>query len=93
LKPDGVLAVHITNRFLDLRQVIATGASHFGHQARLIDYDGSGDPLDYRSTWALTSAEPKMFAHPLLAGSQAIEMRPSFKPWRDDYSSLFSILK
>jgi SAM-dependent methyltransferase len=93
LKPDGVLAVHITNRFLDLRQVVATGAVHFDRQARMIDYDGSGDQLDYRSSWALISADPKIFAHPLLADSQAIEVRPSFKPWRDDYSSLFAILK
>ncbi len=93
LKPDGVLAVHITNRFLDLRQVILTGAQHFGRQARLLDYDGSADPLDYRSRWALISAEPGIFDHPLLESSQPIEATQDFKPWRDDYSSLFSILK
>ncbi len=93
LKPDGVLAVHITNRFLDLRQVVLAGARQFDRQARLLDYDGSADPLDYRSRWALIGAKAAIFDHPLLESSQPIEIEADFKPWRDDYSSLFSILK
>jgi hypothetical protein len=32
--PDGILAVHITNRYLDLRPVVAAAAEHFGKDRR-----------------------------------------------------------
>ena len=35
LRPDGILAVHITNRYLDLKPVMAAAASHFGRTTLL----------------------------------------------------------
>ena len=93
LKPDGVLAVHITNRFLDLQPVIRSAADHFGYAARVFDYDGRAAELDYRSRWALVTRADALFDRAQLAGSREIPARPGFRPWRDDYSSLFAILE
>jgi len=93
LKPDGVLAVHITNRFLDLRQVIKTAADQFGKDVRVIDYDGAADLLDYRSRWALVGSDARFFGDKRLDDGKTVAAEASFVPWRDDYSSLFSILK
>lgn len=93
LKPDGVLAVHITNRFLDLRQVIKTAADRFGKDVRVIDYDGAADLLDYRSRWALVGSDARFFGDKRLADGKTVAAEAGFVPWRDDYSSLFSILK
>lgn len=92
LKPDGVLAVHITNRFLDLRPVVKTAADHFAKETRLVEFDGDDDRLVFRSQWALLSGDRAFFDHPALAGATPIPARRDFRPWQDDYSSLFSIL-
>lgn len=93
LKPDGVLAVHITNRFLDLQPVVKAAADHFAREVRLIDFEGDRDRLIFHSRWALISADPSFFSNPRLADATPIVARAGFRPWRDDYSSIFSILK
>jgi spermidine synthase len=93
LKPDGVLAVHITNRFLDLLPVVQTAATHFGKAARLVDHEGDRSELSFSSRWVLVSGDATFFDQPALQAAQAIEPRAGFVPWRDDYSSLLSVLK
>ncbi|HEY4659565.1 MAG TPA: hypothetical protein VIH11_08655, partial [Gemmatimonadaceae bacterium] len=53
LKPDGVLLVHATNRYLDLPPVIARVAQEKGLQALLISDPGESDEDDRasRSDW------------------------------------------
>ena len=92
LKPDGVLAVHITNRFLDLRPVVKTAADEFNKIVRLVDLQGDPDTLVLRSRWALISGDESLFAHPDLSASTAIAAPVGFRPWKDDYSSIFAIL-
>jgi len=92
LKPDGVLAVHITNRFLDLRPVVKKAADHYAKQVRLVDFEGDQDRLVFRSRWALISSDPLFFKHPRLIEATPISIEGDFKLWRDDYSSIFSIL-
>jgi hypothetical protein len=92
LKPDGVLAVHITNRFLDLQPVVKAAADHFGKDIRLVDFAGDRQRQVFRSRWALIGGDPAFFHHPQLADATRINARPGFQPWRDDYSSIFAIL-
>jgi SAM-dependent methyltransferase len=94
LKPDGVLAVHITNRFLDLQPVIKSAAESFGRQVRLVYFDGDSERLIFHSSWVLVSSEAGFFAQEQLRGAATeIEDRPGFRIWRDDYSSVFAVLK
>ncbi|MGI9135099.1 MAG: spermidine synthase, partial [Rhodoferax sp.] len=93
LKPDGVLAVHITNRFLDLRPVVQTAAAQFGKDLRLVDASGIPEKLVLRSRWALVSSDAAFFRHPALATASRFNAAPGFKPWKDDYSSIFSVLE
>ena len=93
LKPDGVLAVHITNRFLDLRPVVKTAANRFAKEVRMVDSDGVEGTLVLRSNWALLSNDAAFFKSPQLVGATRIADQPGFQPWKDDYSSIFSILK
>ena len=92
LKPDGVLAVHITNRFLDLRPVIKTAADYLGRPARIIDYDGDRERDIFRSRWAIIAQDDTFFRHDGFADAKLLADRPGFKPWQDDYSSLFAVL-
>ena len=72
LKPDGVLAVHITNRFLDLRPVIKTAADHFARDVRIVDVEGSQERGVFRSRWALISGDAAFFRHAALQDAQPI---------------------
>jgi hypothetical protein len=93
LKPQGVLAVHITNRFLDLRPVVKTAADHFGKDVRLVDSVGIPEKLVLRSRWALISSDTAFFQNPLLNGATTISTQASFRPWKDDYSSIISVME
>ena len=93
LKPNGVLAVHITNAFLDLVPVMQTAAVHFGKKIRLVDHVGDFTKLSFTSRWALVTADAKFFDNPMLKNAKVLEERNDFTPWRDDYSSLLSVYR
>ena len=93
LKPDGVLAVHITNRFLDLRPVVKTAVEHFGRDVRMVDSESFAEKLVLPSRWALISGDPAFFKDPRLSSATTIADQRGFQPWKDDYSSIFSVLK
>ena len=93
LKPQGVLAVHITNRFLDLRPVVKTAADHFQKEVRLVDAVGQPEKLVLRSRWALISSDQAFFQNPLLGGATNISPQANFRPWKDDYSSIVAVMQ
>ena len=93
LKPDGVLAVHITNAFLDLIPVVQTAADHFGKHIRVVDHVGDFSKLSFTSRWVLVTADEGFFDNSLLKNAKALEKRNDFFPWRDDYSSLLSVYR
>lgn len=93
LKPHGVLAVHITNRFLDLRPVVKTAADHFGKDLRMVDSEGNSEKLILHSSWALISSDAAFFKHPDLGAATAVVTPTKFRPWKDDYSSIVSVMQ
>ena len=63
LKPDGILAVHITNHYLDLLPVMAAVAQHFGKVALKYELDpGDQDKYCRSTTWVLIMS-PERAAH------------------------------
>ena len=94
LKPDGVLAVHVTNRFLDLIPVVKAAADNFGRQARLVSFEGDSDRLIFRSNWVLIHANGDFFARPEFKDvAHAVTARADFRIWDDNYSSVLAVLK
>jgi SAM-dependent methyltransferase len=94
LKPDGLLVLHITNRYLDLIPVVWTLADHFELSRVVIDDPGDYD-LYSRSIWMLLSRNSYLLAIPEIQ-SRAKPMNDYVSPvqlWTDDYSNLFQILK
>jgi hypothetical protein len=92
LKPNGVLAVHISNRYLDLAPVCARGAEALNREAMVV-YD-EGDSFSNSTTWVLITAEPGFFQSPFFHGANMYPpvADPSFRAWTDDYSNIVSIL-
>ena len=99
LTADGLLLVHISNRHLDLKPVVAAAAQE-GWTARLRLYRPSADEILNRqytsSMWVAMSPSPATIARLEAArpGSwQKFEGRAGFRPWTDDYASVLPVLR
>lgn len=95
LKPSGILAVHVSNRYLNLVPVVARNAHDLGKAA--IDVDDEDEVADYfaDSDWVLAAGDRNIFTDPSFkaSGISAAELRPKLRPWTDDYSNLFQIFR
>jgi spermidine synthase len=101
LKPDGVLAVHVSNRYLDLEPVVRLIAGDSGFGVAVINDDEVGEfQVDeftggaYTSDWMLLSSDAKVLSQPLIskAASEAPETPADARAWTDERSDLLSVL-
>ena len=95
LKPDGVLAVHISNRYLDLAPVCERGAEFVGKKATVVMDDASENTFANSTTWVLiTSPDNNVFQNSSFEGANMFPAKaePAFRGWTDDYSSILPIL-
>jgi len=93
LRPDGVLAVHISNRYLDLQPVVEGEARAADKAARTIDTDDDETVDVFSATWVLVFARNSGFEPDELKNSADIPSKRKVRLWTDDYSNLFRILK
>jgi len=95
LKPDGILALHISNRYLDLEPVCARGAQYFSKTAMTVSDDGEEAPYMSSSTWVLLTSRASWFDTLSFKGADmaAAKAAPNFRAWTDDYSNVYQILK
>jgi len=93
LKPDGLLALHLSNRWLDLKAPARGLAHSLGWRAGLIDSDDESGAGIRASTWVIVSGNSTFFK--MDAVRKAItewskEDRPPLL-WRDDFTSLWPV--
>ena len=96
LNPDGILAVHISNHYLDLEPVVVNLARQFNYKLALIDYDETDEEWwDYSSTWMLLTRSGTIINSPAIhnAASTVKTNQAKIPLWTDDFTSLFQILK
>lgn len=92
-KPSGILALHITNSYLDLKPVLFAAAKRLGLQASWLHSQGDGRATT-DNDWVLLSmgtnhAMPDAAARGV--AGQSVPVR-TIRPWTDDYSNLIQIL-
>lgn len=94
LKPDGILALHLSNRFLDLEPVVERIATSLGKATLLVETEDDEAGDCFGTTWVLVASEARLFAHKIFDGAgHPVPSRPGAPLWTDDYSSLYRILK
>ena len=95
LQPDGILALHISNRYLDLAPVCSAGAAYFHKEARTVTDDGEGGSYLNSSTWVLVTSHPQWFDSAAFNGADIspTPLKAGFRPWTDDYSNIVQILR
>ncbi|OGA43599.1 MAG: hypothetical protein A3G24_17970, partial [Betaproteobacteria bacterium RIFCSPLOWO2_12_FULL_62_13] len=94
VKPEGVIAFHVTNRFLRLAPVVKRIADEYRlHAALIIDEAEDNDSLA-KTDWVLVSRRRERLDHKEIADAASeITEIPGLRLWTDDFNNLFQILK
>jgi spermidine synthase len=94
LNPGGILAVHVSNLFLNLPPVVQEEAEHAGLHSLLVSSPDDDDVGAYSSDWVLVTANQDFLARKEIAEAGApINPVASLRLWTDDYNSLLPLLK
>lgn len=93
LKPDGVLAVHVSNTFVNLAPIVALAAKESGKTARAIFTPADLANGVSESVWVLVSTRAGFFENPALSESTPVGMVGNERVWTDDYSNIWRALK
>ena len=91
LETDGLLAIHISNRFIDLRPMVAALAAERGLIA--VMREGQPDIAEARnaSLWIVLSRDPDKLARLVMADPRAPWHGlpdPAERAWTDDFASI-----
>ena len=91
LKPNGVIAVHITNRYLNLAPVVQRLAKEFDFKSTPWHSPSDGDTNHMRTDYLLLSRDQAFIAaHPARPAPNARALEVPL--WTDRYHNLFQIL-
>ncbi|MFN3946337.1 MAG: spermidine synthase [Allosphingosinicella sp.] len=102
MAPDGIVLFHISNRYLDLQPVIAANAEALGWDSAMLAFAPDADEEARNETvsvWIAMSRNPDTIDRLVeLSGDerfqwQAIERRPGFAGWSDEFASILPLLK
>jgi hypothetical protein len=94
LKPDGIIAINVSNRYFNLPLEVYRLADEFDLGAALIE--NSGDAIQsYDSVWMLLTRNREFLELPAIAtvSTPRPSIPPGLRVWTDDYSNLVQILK
>jgi len=96
LAPDGLLVVHISNRYLDLAPVVANLAADAGLDGRLLVDDASDRPEGgARSTWVVLARRAVALEGLTSEHFTTIPIAPEPRVgvWTDDFHNLLSVFR
>jgi len=93
--PDSILAIHISNRYLDLDPVVRAIAERLGLKTIRID-DPENNEMVYMSDWMLMVRDPIALSAPEILATPGQPPPDDDKPWplwTDAYSNLMQVFK
>src|SRR5262249_54435923 len=94
IKSDGVIAFHLSNRYLNLAPVVGQIAHESGFQAVLVADRPPLSSLYTASDWVLVTRNAGFLRQPEIeSSSTSIEPRNDARAWTDQYANLFQVLK
>jgi hypothetical protein len=92
LKPDGILAIHTSNLYLDLAPVVQLLAESFGYLAVCIENEKDDDKLIDLTDWVIVTKNKGFVKEPLCQSEKKEIITPrQLRPWTDDYNSLYTL--
>jgi SAM-dependent methyltransferase len=92
MKPEGVIAFHVSNRFLDLKPVLLAIAERHGLEyAYLHETAESGGTT---SDWVvMTRHKPFILKQLIVEATEPVAPRPDWRIWTDGYNNLIQVFK
>jgi hypothetical protein len=95
LSDDGIVAVHISNRFLDLQPVLANIVTAAGLSAQLIDDEIDDDASKASSSeWVLIARQAQTLADGAIGQrGEALRVQADVGVWTDGYNNLLRVMK
>ncbi|WP_213956042.1 fused MFS/spermidine synthase [Variovorax sp. dw_954] len=94
VKPDGVIAFHVTNRFLALAPVVAEIAKAQGLHAVLVHDEAEHNDALRRTDWVLVSrSAARLDRESIRSASVPVTPIEGLQAWTDDFNNLFGVLK
>ena len=94
LKPDGILAFHISSQYLDLEPVLAREAQQAGMHAVTVHSPADESHGVFGSDWVLLTNNEQFLAQPDVGrAAHPASSQNNVNLWTDDYSSILPILK
>jgi hypothetical protein len=86
----GAIAVHISNRYLNLEPVVRAIAQHYKLDATLVENDSDASRGIYGADWMILTRNQALTEE--LEHFSTVPTREAPILWTDDYSSLFDVL-
>jgi SAM-dependent methyltransferase len=94
LKPGGTLAVHVSNRYLNLQPVVTRAATPMGREVLMVANEPDQPKGISRATWVLVCDRGGLLEQEGVRPSGTLLKSSIPRPlWTDDYSSLLPLLK
>ncbi|HEY4998458.1 MAG TPA: fused MFS/spermidine synthase, partial [Usitatibacter sp.] len=92
LKPDGVIAFHVSNRFLDLKPVLLAIA-----EKQKLEYaylHESGEDGGTTSDWVILTRNKSFILKPsIVEATEPVAPRPDWRLWTDSYNNIVQVFR
>ena len=92
MNTDGILALHVTNRFIDLLPIVQRLAEATGLNAIYIENASSSSRSVSLSDWVLLTRNQEFLDLEIVVKEEK-DMPAAGPLWTDDFSSLFGIVE
>jgi hypothetical protein len=94
LKPEGALALHVSNQYVDLSPVAGALAAAFGRPAVEIQTTKDAPRQILAADWILITANRDFLASPeIQRAGERVPARPGMQVWTDDYNNLLQVMR
>jgi SAM-dependent methyltransferase len=94
LRPDGILAIHISNNYLDLHPLVSGMALRANYQYLFVESTADKNAGKYLSEWALLSKNQTFLQQAVFQKFKQTSVKPTQSiVWTDDFSNMFRLLK
>jgi MFS family permease len=94
LQPDGVIAFHVSNQYIDLEPVVAAIAANAGLRAVSVHSHADEQNGFYYANWILVTANQTFLQQPeIINNGFPTPERADVRLWTDNYSSVFPLLR
>ncbi len=91
--PQSIIAVHVSNRYLDLAPVVLRLAAELRFSAAIIRDPGDPNLRGVASQWVLLAADSSDFRSVVFANTDSAPPKNTAPVWTDDYSSILPVLR